>query len=81
MADELSPEQRLAAQRRSLKRKLGLDGDMEKIMDTNDLIKDEDLMTATSAKAQSAQSGQKDAASLISDITGRAPKRQIEMSL
>ena len=77
MADELSPEQRLAAQRRSLKRKLGLDGDMEKIMDTDDLIKDEDLMTATSAKTQSAQSGQKDAASLISDMTGRAPKRQL----
>jgi hypothetical protein len=78
---ELSPEERLAAQRRNLKRKLGLDGDMEKIMDTDDLIKDEDLVTATSAKVQSAQSGQKDAASLISDMTGRAPKRRSAVNL
>ena len=41
---ELSPAQRLAKQRRSLKRKLGLDqAGMDQLVDTDDLIKDEDL--------------------------------------
>ena len=67
---ELSPAQRLAKQRRSLKRKLGLDqAGMDQLVDTDDLIKDEDLVTAGSAKSP-VQTGQKDAASLISDMTG-----------
>ena len=65
---ELSPAQRLAKQRRSLKRKLGLDqAGMDQLVDTDDLIKDEDLVNTGSAPAKT---GQKDAASLISDMTG-----------
>lgn len=67
---ELTPAQRLAKQRRSLKRQLGMDqAGMDQLVDTNDLIKDEDLVTSGSAISP-AQTGQKDAASLISDMTG-----------
>lgn len=64
----LTPEQRLAKQRKSLKRRLGLEAGMDQLMDTDDLIIDEDLVTSQSSKG--AHSGQKDAASLISDMTG-----------
>ena len=43
---------------------------MDQLMDTEDLIKDEDLVTSGSCKGQPGQHGQKDAASLISDMTG-----------
>ena len=70
---ELTPDQRLAKQRRSLKRQLGLDqAGMDQLVDTDDLIKDEDFVTSGSAKSPP-QTGQKDAASLISDMTGEAP--------
>ena len=67
---ELMPAQCLAKQRKSLKRQLGLDqAGMDQLVDTNDLIKDEDLVASGSAKSP-AQAGQKDVASLISDMTG-----------
>ena len=70
---ELKPAQRLAKQRKSLKRQLGLDqAGMDQLVDTDDLIKDEDLVACGSAKSP-AQTGQKDAASLISDMTGDIP--------
>ena len=43
---------------------------MDQLMDTDDLIKDEDLVASGSCKGQPGQPGQKDAASLISDMTG-----------
>ena len=74
MADAvLPPSQRLAKQRKSLKRRLGLEAGVDQLMDTDDLIKDEDLVATGSCKGQPGQPGQpgqKDAASLISDMTG-----------
>ena len=66
----LPPSQRLAKQRKSLKRRLGLEAGMDQLMDTDDLIKDEDLVASGSCKGQPGHSAQKDAASLISDMTG-----------
>ena len=43
---------------------------MDQLMDTDDLIKDEDLVASGSCKGQPGQPGQKDAASLLSDMTG-----------
>ena len=69
------PAQRLAKQRKSLKRQLGLDqAGMDQLVDTDDLIKEEDLVTSGSVKSP-AQAGQKDAASLISDMTGKPVPR------
>ena len=36
--------ERLAKQRRSLRKRLGMGGKMDELMDTNDLIQDEDLL-------------------------------------
>ena len=43
---------------------------MDQLMDTDDLIKDEDLVASGACKGQPGQPGQKDAASLLSDMTG-----------
>ena len=45
---------------------------MDQLMDTDDLIKDEDLVASGSCKGQPGQPGQKDAASLLSDMTGQS---------
>ncbi len=67
---DLPPGQRLAKQRKSLKRKLGLEQPgLEQLVDAEELIRDEDLVSSSSVKCQ-AVTGQKDAASLISDMTG-----------
>ena len=67
---KLSPAERLAKQRKNLKSKLGLDqAGMGQLVDTDDLIKDEDLVATGSAQCPT-QAGQQDAVSLISDMTG-----------
>ena len=46
---------------------------MDQLVDTDDLIKDEDLVNSGSSPAKA---GQKDAASLISDMTGGPCSRE-----
>ena len=74
MAEEgLTGQERLARQRKEMKAKLGLGGPGD-IFDTDDLVKDEDLvaMAAPPSKkaAADAGKGQKDAGVLISQMTG-----------
>lgn len=74
MAEQgLSRAERLARQRKNLKSKLGLGGPIE-LMDTSELVKDEDLELDPAAGAaggkQRADKGQKGAADLLSEMTG-----------
>lgn len=62
-----SQQERLARQRKNLKAKLGLGGPVE-LMDTSDLVKDEDLM-ADAGPSKAAKAG-KEAAALVSEMTG-----------
>lgn len=66
----LSQSQRLAKQRKDLKLRLGLGGPVEQLMDTQDLIKDEDLVAAAPGPKLGRQQSQKEASALILEMTG-----------
>lgn len=72
----LSRQERVARQRKSLKSKLGLGGPVD-LMDTSELVKDEDLVTDSGAAARKepGKAAQKDASALLSEMTG--PRWQI----
>lgn len=67
---KLSHSERLAKQRKNIKSRLGLGGPVDQLMDTADLIKDEDLMSASGTAAAKGSHQQKDASALISEMTG-----------
>ena len=75
MAEQgLSRTERLVRERKSLKSKLGLGGPIE-LMDTSELVKDEDLEAEPAAAAagrckKPGSKGQKGAADLLSEMTG-----------
>lgn len=67
----ISRSERLAKQRKHLKSRLGLGGPVD-ILDSADLIKDEDLVitSAPAPSLSSANSQQKDASAVISEMAG-----------
>jgi hypothetical protein len=66
----LSDSDRLAKQRKNIKTRLGLGGPVDQLMDTVDLIKDEDLVSASGTAAAKGSHQQKDASALLSEMTG-----------
>lgn len=85
MADDprLSQSERLAKQRKNLKSRLGLGGPVDQLMDTAELIKDEDLVSGSGPATASGKDQQKDASALLSEMTGEedirscAPRRSL----
>lgn len=67
---KLSQSERLSRQRKNLKSRLGLGGPVDQLMDTAELIKDEDLISKASPAAPSGKDQQKDASALLSEMTG-----------
>jgi hypothetical protein len=68
---KLSHAERLSKQRKYLKSRLGLGGAMDQLVDTKDLIKDEDLVAGVPGPTLARQqSSQREAAALISEMTG-----------
>ena len=68
---KLSQSERLAKQRKNLKSRLGLGGPVDQLMDTVELIKDEDLVSGPGLVTPSSKIEQKDASALISEMTGK----------
>lgn len=79
LADDpkLSHSERLAKQRKNFKSKLGLGGPVDQLMDTADLVKDEDLVSDAGPAAGKGSGQQKDASALISEMTGGNLRFQI----
>lgn len=71
-----TPAERLAKQRRSLRKRLGMGGKMDELMDTSDLIQDEDLLVGEPSSAVQAQkTASVEASELLSNMEG-APHSQ-----
>ncbi|BDA40363.1 TATA-binding protein-associated factor 172 [Coccomyxa sp. Obi] len=73
---KLSQSERLAKQRKNLKSRLGLGGPVDQLMDTAELIKDEDLVLGPGPAAPSGKDQQKDASALISEMTGLSAREK-----
>ncbi|KAK9916950.1 hypothetical protein WJX75_009151 [Coccomyxa subellipsoidea] len=72
----LSHSDRLAKQRKNIKTRLGLGGPVDQLMDTVDLIKDEDLVSASGTAAAKGSHQQKDASALLSEMTGLSARER-----
>jgi hypothetical protein len=65
------PAERIKQQRRQLHKRLGLDGQMKTLLDTEDLVKDEDLVSRGGGGGRPVQQrGTQQAAELLGDMTG-----------
>ena len=67
------PAERIKQQRRQLHKRLGLDGQMKTLLDTEDLVKDEDLVSSggRGGAGPVQQPATRQAAELLGDMTGR----------
>ncbi len=68
--ESADPKERLAQQRRRLHKRLGLEGQMEALLDSKDLVKDEDLIVTGGGGGAAAQQGTKQAAELLGEMEG-----------
>lgn len=66
-----NPAERLAQQRRRLHKRLGLDGQMESLLDTKELFKDEDLVDKGIVRSAARQQDTKQAAELLGEMEGQ----------
>ena len=75
MVEGATPAERLARQRRSLRKRLGMGGKMDEFVDTNDLIQDEDLLVGVPAPTpgQSRKEASTGATELLSNMEGAPP--------
>lgn len=66
------PAERIKQQRRRLHKRLGLNGQMEALLDTKDLVQDEDLVAsrAGGGAASAQQRDAKQAAELLGEMEG-----------
>lgn len=77
----LSAAERLARQRRSLNKRMGLGGQMDTLLDTSNLVKDEDLLGRCGGSKQAAPPGkadgsgakQKAPSELLSEMSAAGP--------
>ena len=68
-----TPAERLAKQRRSLRKRLGMGGKLDELMETDKLIKDEDLLLAEGPTAASKKGKDStEAAELLTNMEGAA---------
>lgn len=74
-----TPAERLAKQRRSLRKRLGMGGKMDELIDTSDLIEDEDLLVAEPVLA--AGSTQKAASTEATELLSNMEGAQISCNL
>ena len=65
-----TPAERLAKQRRSLRKRLGMGGKIDELMETDSLIKDEDLLVAERPSAVKPGKGSMEAAELLTNMEG-----------
>ena len=72
MIEGATAAERLAKQRRSLRKRLGMGGKMDELMDTNELIQDEDLLVeaAPSKEDASKEAAPTEATELLSNMEG-----------
>ena len=68
------PAERIRQQRRQLHKRLGLDGQMKTLLDTEDLVKDEDLVSVggRGGTGPVQQPATRQAAELLGDMKGRS---------
>lgn len=68
------PAERIKQQRRQLHKRLGLDGQMKTLLDTEDLVKDEDLVSigGRGGTGRVQQPATRQAAELLGDMKGRS---------
>ena len=67
-----SPAERLAKQRRSLRKRLGMGGKLDELMETDNLIKDEDLLVAERPATSKQGRQSTEAAELLTNMEGAA---------
>jgi len=68
-----TPAERLAKQRRSLRKRLGMGGKLDELMETDKLIKDEDLLLAEGPTAPGKKGKEStEAAELLTNMEGAA---------
>ena len=65
-----TPAERLAKQRRSLRKRLGMGGKLDELMETDNLIKDEDLLVADGPAAGKQGKASTEAAELLTNMEG-----------
>ena len=65
-----TPAERLAKQRRSLRKRLGMGGKLDELMETDKLIKDEDLLLAEGPTASKQGKHSTEAAELLTNMEG-----------
>ncbi len=66
-----TPAERLAKQRRSLRKRLGMGGRLDELMETDKLIKDEDLLLAEGPTSKKGKDST-EAAELLTNMEGAA---------
>lgn len=82
MIEGATAAERLAKQRRSLRKRLGMGGKMDELLDTNELIQDEDLLAegGPSKEDASKKEATTEATELLSNMEGAAPGSSLKPS-